>query len=457
MANLIQRITDPEIFASLPFKERQKRRLFNRGALAGSFFCLFFTVSGLATGLNKLAFLTTFDMVALLSGIVMNHAGLFKIARHVCINASVILFVGANYFYGSIVHTEIYLFMFPVIVVFMFDDKRWIIGYCTYLISLFMLCLYLQIHFTGTYDGDVTIARKITYLNYIFSFSMLAAIVYSFKSENLEYSQQIAEQKQAIEEKSKEITDSINYAKRIQDSLLTPYEVIAKYMDRHFLFYHPKDIVSGDFYWMSPISNSEVLFAIGDCTGHGVPGAFVSSVCISKLNEAAAKTVSPGKILEDVNREIKINFGQTGNENIRDGMDIVICHFNIETRKLKYAGANRPLWILKNGNVPAENAFVEIKPDKISIGGFTEGSQLFAEHEIQTETGDTLYLFTDGYADQFGGVNGKKMTTKRFREWVMNNNHLPIREMGDKLSGSYTDWKGKHEQIDDVTVLAIRV
>jgi serine phosphatase RsbU (regulator of sigma subunit) len=215
--------------------------------------------------------------------------------------------------------------------------------------------------------------------------------------------------------------------------------------------------VSGDFYWMSPISNSEVLFAIGDCTGHGVPGAFVSSVCISKLNEAVAKTKSPGRILEDVNREIKINFGQTGNENIRDGMDIVICHFNIETRKLKYAGANRPLWILKNGNNQPENAFVEIKPDKISIGGFTEGSQQFAEHEIQTETGDTLYLFTDGFADQFGGENGKKMTTKRFREWIVNNNPLPIREMGDKLQTSYHDWKGKHEQIDDVTVLAIRV
>jgi serine phosphatase RsbU (regulator of sigma subunit) len=229
------------------------------------------------------------------------------------------------------------------------------------------------------------------------------------------------------------------------------------YLKNNFLFFQPKDIVSGDFYWMHPVSDSEVLIAIGDCTGHGVPGAFVSSICINKLNEAIQKTSSPGKILENVNREIKINFGQTGNENIRDGMDIILCHFNTITHKLKYAGANRPLWILKNGALSAENSFMEIKADKISIGGFTEGNQQFTEHNIDVQPGDTIYLFSDGFADQFGGENGKKMTTKRFREWVISNNNLPVVEIGDKMKASYYAWKGKHEQIDDVTVLAIRV
>jgi serine phosphatase RsbU (regulator of sigma subunit) len=395
-------------------------------------------------------------MVALLSGIVLCHMGQFRIARHISINASVLFFVTANYFYGSVSHTEIYLFTFPVIVVFMFDTKPWIIAYSIYLLALYMVCILLQNHFNGVYDGDVTQLEKFTPLNYVFAFTMLAAIVYSFKSENLEYSEQIEFQKRAIEEKNKEITDSINYAKRIQDSLLTPHAVLNTHLKDNFLFFHPKDIVSGDFYWMHPLPNNEMLIAIGDCTGHGVPGALVSSVCISKLNEAVGKTTSPGKLLEKVNKEIKINFEQTGNENIRDGMDIILCHFNSATRKIKCAGANRPLWILKNKD-NSENPFVEIKPDKISIGGSTEGSQQFAEHEITLDEGDTLYLFTDGFADQFGGEQGKKMTTKRFREWILNNNHLPVKEVGDKMQTSYHAWKGKHEQIDDVTVLAIRV
>ncbi len=456
MANLLQKIIDPESFSDFSFKERQKRRLFNMGCFTGSFFCLFFCVISTIYGLNRLADLTAFDMVALWTGIVLCHSGLFRIARHISINASVLFFVSSSYFYGSVAHTEIYLFMFPVIVVFMFDTKPWIIAYCVYLITLFMVCMYMQEHFNGVYDGDVTQLMKFTPLNYVFAFTMLASIVYFFKSENIEYSQQIEKQKQAIEEKNKEITDSINYAKRIQDSLLTPHAVLDKYLERNFLFFNPKDIVSGDFYWMHPISATEMLIAIGDCTGHGVPGAFVSSVCISKLNDAVNKTTSPGKILENVNREIKINFEQTGNENIRDGMDIILCHFNTNTRTLKYAGANRPLWILKN-NAQPENALVEIKPDKISIGGFTEGSQQFTEHEIKVDEGDTLYLFTDGFADQFGGEQGKKMTTKRLKEWVLNNNHLPIKEVGEKMRVSYHSWKGKHEQIDDVTVLAIRV
>jgi serine phosphatase RsbU (regulator of sigma subunit) len=129
---------------------------------------------------------------------------------------------------------------------------------------------------------------------------------------------------------------------------------------------------------------------------------------------------------------------------------------NTVTRKLKYAGANRPLWIIKKDN-KSDTQLVEIKADKVSIGGFTENSQQFAEQEIVLEEGDTIYLFTDGFADQFGGENGKKMTTKRLKEWILNHHHLPIQEIGERMGESYRSWKGKHEQIDDVTVLAIRV
>lgn len=456
MANLIQKIIDPESFSILSFKERQKRRLFISGSIAGAFFCLFYVVVGVVTGLRWLTYLTTIDALELLFGIYLVHKGLFGFARHLSFNVSMLFFVSTNYFYGSIIHTEIYLYSFPAIIVFLFDGKKTIIAYCTYLLLGFAACLYLQKHFIGSYDGDVTELAKLAYMNYVFAFGLLAIIIYYFKAENLENSQKIELQKLAIEEKNKEITDSINYAKRIQDSLLTPQSVLNKYLERNFLLFQPKDIVSGDFYWMHPISPTEMIIAVGDCTGHGVPGAFVSSICMGKLSDEAAKYSSPGKILEQVNRDIKASLNPNGNEDIRDGMDIILCNLNISLNKLKYAGANRPLWIIKN-NVPIAESLVEIKADKVSIGGFTENTQQFTEQEVTLEKGDTIYLFTDGFADQFGGENGKKMTTKRLKEWVMTNNHLPINEIGIKLRESYTAWKGKHEQIDDVTILAIRV
>ena len=456
MANLLEPIIDPVSFHQFSFKERQKRRLFISGSLAGSLFCLFFAIISFFTGLHWLLYLTTIDLLELLFGIYLTHKGLFGLARHLSFNTSMLFFVSTNYFYGSATHTEIYLFAFPAIIIFLFDEKRTITAYCAYLLIGFATCIYLQKNFSGHYDGDVTQLAKYAFMNYVFAFCLLAIIIYFFKSENLENSQKIELQKQAIEEKNTEITASITYAKRIQDSLLSPRTLFDKSFSQYFLFFTPKDIVSGDFYWMQTVSPSEFIVAVGDCTGHGVPGAFVSSICMGKLNDAAIKSNSPGKILENVNKEIKTSFGNNGNDDIRDGMDIILCNLNTVTRKLRYAGANRPLWVIKKGG-EHDKQLVEIKADKVSIGGFTENSQQFAEQEIALEDGDTIYLFTDGFADQFGGENGKKMTTKRLKEWILINNHLPIKEIGEKMRESYRSWKGKHEQIDDVTVLAIRV
>jgi serine phosphatase RsbU (regulator of sigma subunit) len=456
MASLLEPIIDPVSFHQFSFKERQKRRLFISGSLAGSLFCLFFAIVSAFTGLHWLLYLTTVDLLELLFGIYLTHKGLFGLARHLSFNTSMLFFVSTNYFYGSATHTEIYLFAFPAIIIFLFDEKRTITAYCAYLLIGFATCIYLQKNFSGHYDGDVTQLAKYAFMNYVFAFCLLAIIIYFFKSENLENSQKIELQKQAIEEKNTEITASITYAKRIQDSLLSPRILFDKSFSQYFLFFNPKDIVSGDFYWMQPVSSSEFIVAVGDCTGHGVPGALVSSICMGKLSDAAIKSNSPGKILENVNKEIKNSFGNSGNDNIRDGMDIILCYINTVTKKIRYAGANRPLLIIKK-NDESDNRLVEIKADKVSIGGFTENSQQFAEQEITLEKGDTIYLFTDGFADQFGGENGKKMTTKRLKEWIVNNNHLPIREIGEKMEESYRSWKGKHEQIDDVTVLAIRV
>ena len=271
MANFLQDFFDPAMYHSLPFKERQKRTLFIRGNMAGAFFCLFFVVVGIITGLHCLAWLTFYNMVVLCTSVFIARRGFFWLASHISFNGSVLLFLGANYFYGSVARTEIYLFVFPAIVVFMFDKKRDVVIYCVYLFLVFSLCLYCQKYFHNSYGEDVTPLRKISYMNYVFAFSMLAAIVYSFKAENLENNQKMEEQKNAIEEKSKEITDSINYAKRIQTAMMTSEDILHEYyLTKYFLFFKPKDIVSGDFYWSAHKEN-RIYQAVCDCTGHGVP------------------------------------------------------------------------------------------------------------------------------------------------------------------------------------------
>jgi len=254
-----------------------------------------------------------------------------------------------------------------------------------------------------------------------------------------------------IEEKNTEITDSINYAKTIQWAMLPGKEELKKRFPESFLLFKPKDIVSGDFYFIEEKEN-KVVVAAADCTGHGVPGAFMSMIGNEKLREAVVENNGSGQILKELNNGIRTVLKQSNNEgSTKDGMDIALCQ--IEGTNVDYSGANRPLWIIRNGTSVIE----EIKPDKKSIGGFTEVNASFESHTIQLNKGDTIYMFSDGYADQFGGADGKKLSTKRFRELIWALAGKSMAEQKKELSIFIEKWRGKEEQLDDILIMGIRV
>ncbi len=260
----------------------------------------------------------------------------------------------------------------------------------------------------------------------------------------------IEAQKDLVDEKNQEITDSITYAKRIQEALLPPSKELDNALKNGFIYYKPKDIVAGDFYWLEQVGDV-VLYAAADCTGHGVPGAMVSVVCNNALNRAVReyKLTNPSLILDKV-RELVIETFEKSDQEVKDGMDIALCAINFKTNKLQFSGANNPLYIVRNNEV------LETKGDKQSIGRFS-GNNRFTLHEVDLEKGDSIYTFTDGYPDQFGGEKGKKFMYKPFRELLLSLSLEPVDKQEQILSDAFENWKGDLEQIDDVCVVGVRV
>ncbi len=276
-----------------------------------------------------------------------------------------------------------------------------------------------------------------------------------FKLETMvrERTTQVIKQKEIIELKNIEITDSINYAKRIQSSILPSIQKINEVFANSFVFFQPKDIVSGDFYWFGE-TTEHYYIAVADCTGHGVPGGFMSLIGNDQLNAALDAASNVGQLLQGLNQRVRLTLKQKEtSESNHDGMDIAICSFDKEFRTLHYAGANRPLWLIRKDN-PSE--VHEIKATKAAIGGFTDDNQEFTTHTIQLSVGDKIYMFSDGYVDQFG-VTNKKLMTKRFREYLLEIQGQPMKAQGPLLSQFIANWKGDQEQTDDILVVGIEV
>jgi len=266
--------------------------------------------------------------------------------------------------------------------------------------------------------------------------------------------QEIEIKKQEIEIKNKAITDNINYAQRIQSAILPDIKLIYKALAESFILFLPKDIVSGDFYAFAE-KNGRVIIIAGDCTGHGVSGAFMSMIASSLLNQIINERGidEPAGILNHLNTMIIATLRQNENDSASaDGMDISVCSFDLNKNELQYAGANRPLWVISNKAVEV------YKPDKFPIGGLQAAyDRVFKNHTIQLQQNDTIYIFTDGYADQFGGEKGKKLMTAKFKEALLAIQHMSMREQ-EKYLGDYFDkWKADNEQVDDVLVIGVRI
>lgn len=261
---------------------------------------------------------------------------------------------------------------------------------------------------------------------------------------------EVERQKVLVEEKNKDILDSITYAKRLQDAILPPLSSIKHYLPEFFLLYRPKDIVAGDFYWMERAGDG-ILIAAADCTGHGVPGAMVSVVCCTALNRAVKefKIIEPGKILDKA-REIVLETFEKGQDNVQDGMDISLCYINRKTNEVQWSGAYNSLCYIHNGEIH------EVPADKQPIGKHDKPVP-FNTHKLNLQKGDALYLFTDGYADQFGGPKGKKFKYKQMEQLLLANTTEPMDEQKRALESALEVWKGTLEQVDDILVLGIEV
>ncbi|MCE3227409.1 MAG: protein serine/threonine phosphatase [Bacteroidetes bacterium] len=279
-------------------------------------------------------------------------------------------------------------------------------------------------------------------------------IVINKQKERVEQQNEIIlSQKELVEEKQKEIIDSINYAKRIQSAVLTSEEVWKKISTEHFILFKPKDIVSGDFYWAYNTPTSRCVFALADCTGHGVPGGFMSMLGNSFLNEIVVenKIFSAATILSKLREKVIGSLEQKGDEQRKDGMDMALCVLNRINNTLEFAGANNGLILIRKGQL------AELKPDKMPIGSYITDSKPFTSQTIQLEPGDCLYMTTDGFPDQFGGPKGKKFKYKQTEELLTQIYHLPMKEQGEIMEKKFMDWKGELEQIDDVCVIGVRI
>jgi serine phosphatase RsbU (regulator of sigma subunit) len=259
-------------------------------------------------------------------------------------------------------------------------------------------------------------------------------------------------QKAVIEEKQKEILASISYAKRLQEAILPPPTILNRHLPDSFILYKPKDIVAGDFYWLET-SGDWIYFAAADSTGHGVPGAMVSVVCSNALNRSVKEfhLSVPGEILDKV-RELVIETFEKSESEVNDGMDISLCAFNPKTYELNWAGANNPLWIIRKSG-----AFEEYKANKQAIGKSDQQPQPYRTHHLKVEAGDKLYLFTDGYADQFGGDKGKKLNYKNLQSLIAQASEQTMLAQKKNLEQNLAAWQGSLEQVDDILVTGIRI
>lgn len=264
----------------------------------------------------------------------------------------------------------------------------------------------------------------------------------------------LEQQKTIIEVKNKDITDSIKYAKQIQEAILPSDDHLRSHVSDAFILFKPKDIVSGDFYWYS-VKGDSLLIAAADCTGHGVPGALMSMLGSSFLNEIVneKEIFKPSDILSEIrSRIVKILQQKNSASNSKDGMDIALINLNLKTKELQYAGAFNPLWIARGEEM------LEVKADKFPIGNYIgEAGAVFTNHTLPVIEGDVIYLFSDGYADQFGGPKGKKFKYKQLKEKVLQikNESMPVQKK--ILDTSIGEWAGMLEQVDDILMIGIRV
>ncbi len=360
-------------------------------------------------------------------------------------------------------HTFAYIALFigaGMLILWQIKYSIWIVA-----ITLISNIVFFKLLSPVTVDELLTNGGLLTFTVALFTILLINTRTNLTKKEIIsrlalaESNNQLAEKNEIIEEKNKDIKASITYAQRIQQAILPPTERIENTLTDFFIYYNPKDIVSGDFYWFTSLKTTPkegqpqkdlVVISAVDCTGHGVPGALMSIIGSTILNQSTTeKTVNcPADALSFLNKQLAKNLNS-----IKDGMDMSLCSIDFNALEMEYAGANNPVYIIRNKQL------IEFKPDKIAIGADHENyeSKVFTNQNIKLQKGDAIYLFTDGYADQFGGPLGKKFKYKQFQEYLIEIQQHPMKEQHKLLEKKHLEWKGNLEQVDDILIIGIKI
>lgn len=268
---------------------------------------------------------------------------------------------------------------------------------------------------------------------------------------------EIEAQRDLVVKQKDELIDSINYAKRIQAAMLPPEQYFHEILNDVFILFKPRDIVSGDFFWIKQV-NQYTILAAADCTGHGVPGAFMSLLGISYLNEIVQRReiTQANQVLNELRRQIRNSLRQHGQaEESKDGIDMALCVIDEKNNALQYSGANNPLYLIRDNNGIPE--LTEFKADQMPLGYYPGRFKPFTNKDINLEYGDVLYLFSDGFIDQKGGNDNKKFMSKRFKDLLIKIHKEPMQEQKKILDKTITDWMGDNPQVDDILVIGLRV
>ena len=260
-------------------------------------------------------------------------------------------------------------------------------------------------------------------------------------------------QRDTITKQKDLILDSIHYAERIQSAILPPISMLEEYLSDHFILFKPRDIVSGDYYWARE-KDKKLLVAVADCTGHGVPGGFLSMLGVSSMNEIVnrSRELDPGKILEQLREIVIASMHQTGTrDEAQDGIEIALCVIDLKRKSMEYSGANRPLYLVRDGDVQ------HYRPDRMPIGIYEQDPVPFTRQSIKLKKGDSIYLFSDGYVDQLGGPLRKTFRAINFRKMLLEIQDQPMEKQKVILMEKMALWQGKVEQIDDILVMGIKI
>jgi len=462
--SLWNKVLDIGVYDDLTPREERKVRLINGILLIGETLFLLLIIKSVIAGVEEEWTVQLVGALLFPIPILLNYVRMYSAAKLLCLLIPFFYLSALTLYWGSERGSQLILFACSGLAVLFFDKKRMVYA----MIALGALCLIAVEIYNFDHDPFYkTPQLKAAYIiNIIITVIMLTVISSIFRKESEKFQQNIQDKNQQLVTQHKELLrlnrkleNSLNlirwqtsYAKTIQNSILPLTEELEEAFKDHFVLYMPKDVVSGDFYFFSQRENRTFL-AVVDCTGHGVPGAFMSLIGYNLLLEAIElnEIYTPGQILEYVEERIQYALKQSQTHN-KDGMDIALCAIDYNKRELTYSGAKNPLLVIKNGG-----KVEKIKGEYYSVGGIYDNQiKTFKDHQLSLDDVEAIYMYSDGFQDQFGGDKNRKFMSKRFRQMLIDIHQNEMQQQGEYLQSTLDNWKDGHEQTDDILVMGVR-